>query len=435
LGALSQALDLVEGQPEGHALRTAEIGVRIARSIGLPDEDLADLYFASVLKDSGCSNNSVRIHQIFGGDDFLSKREVKFLDWTSNISSLMFAMRHTEVGGSLGEKLRRMASNLGPPKKVMNAVTEARCTRGAEISRMLNLRENVPFAILYLDEHWDGHGAPYGLKGAEIPLMARILCLAQTFDVFRMAYGSECAFEVIRARSGRWFDPDLVDTCISLKPEMQLAVVGPSQSKVFRGIPEIHAAAIDADVDRICGAFAMIIDAKSAFTAEHSSRVTEYCVELAHWFGYTPQNLTTLRRAALLHDLGKLAISSAILEKPSPLSDEEFDKVKQHPKLSDKILRQIPTFQTIAEIASSHHERLDGWGYWRGLEGQQLNLDARILTACDVFDALTARRPYRDALPVEKALSIMHEDEGTAFDSECLLVLNECFSDSLQIAA
>lgn len=142
-----------------------------------------------------------------------------------------------------------------------------------------------------------------------------------------------------------------------------------------------------------------------------------------------------MRRAGLLHDIGKLGVPTTILEKPGRLDEEEFARVREHPKYSDTILRPIPTFAAIAELASSHHERLDGKGYWRGLGAEQLSLDARILTAADVFDALTARRPYRDAMPVEDALSIMRKDEGTAFDPTCLSALSELYENRQDLAA
>ena len=176
LGALSQALDLVEGQPEGHALRTAKLALKLADLMGLSDQAKEDLYFAAVLKDSGCSNNAVRIQKMFGGDEFLAKRKVKLVDWTSNLESVKFAIAQTEAGNSIGAKLRRLAQNLGHPTKVMDEVTEARCTRGAMIAKMLGLNASVADAIQSLDEHWDGQGSPYKLKGDEIPLLARILC-------------------------------------------------------------------------------------------------------------------------------------------------------------------------------------------------------------------------------------------------------------------
>ena len=435
LGALSHALDMVEGQPEGHAVRTARICLRLGQEFGLEPDSLSTLYFAAVLKDSGCSNNAVRIAKMFGGDEHLSKKAVKLVDWTNPLESVKFALQYTEVGNTIGAKLRRLAANVGPPGKVMNEVTEARCTRGAEIARMLGFDAEVADAVKYLDEHWDGKGAPYGLKGYDIPLLAQILCLGQTFEVFQIAFGTHDAYEMLRDREGKWFNPELCSAMRKFEHDQDFW--SEQQDCDLADWADLLDAesAVEADIDSICEAFALIIDAKSSFTSEHSTRVTTYAVAMARALGFEKPRIKTLQRAGLLHDIGKLGIPTTILEKPGKLDDDEFARVRSHPRLSDVILRSIPTFEAIAELASSHHERLDGKGYWRGLEGDQLSFDARILTAADVFDALTAKRPYRDAMPATEALKIMSKDEGTAFDSRCLELLDYLYGHSIAQAA
>lgn len=435
LAALSRALDLVEGQPQGHATRTGFIALHLGEALGLDESSLEDLYFASLLKDSGCSNNSARIHKMFGGDEHLAKRAVKFVDWSSTTESLKFAWQQTESGRSLGAKLRRMASNLGPPAKVMNDVTMARCTRGATIAKMLEFNPEVAEAILYLDEHWDGKGAPYGKKGTDIPILSRILCFAQTFEVFLFAYGLDEARAMSLARRDKWFDPDIVNASqvFTERPEI-LEHLNDAESVYFK-LPQLVRAAASSDLDGICEAFAMIIDAKSSFTSEHSTRVMTYSVAVAEQFGFDHLQLTELRRAALLHDIGKLGVPTGILEKPGKLEQEEFERIKLHPQFGEEILGRIPGFEPMAKIASAHHERLDGKGYWRGLTEAELSLDVRIVTACDVFDALTARRPYRDAMPVAQALGIMNKDIGSAFDGTCVEALQGLYGDTEYVRA
>ncbi len=435
LAALSTALDLVEGQPEGHALRTAQISLKIGEALNLSVIEREDLYFAALLKDSGCSNNASRIHKIFGGDEHLSKYAVKFIDWTSSAESIKFAWHHTEAGRTLAAKLRRLAGNVGPPGKVMNEVTEARCTRGAEIAKMLSFRDPVAGAITYLDEHWDGRGAPFGLAGNDIPLLARILCLAQTYEVFLAAYGPDEADRVITARSGKWFDPEIVNAAEALSAdEVFIANIG-DEGFIAKQLPGQSEAAIDSDIDAICRAFAMIIDAKSSFTSEHSTRVMRYSVEVGEQLGLDLFRLTNLRRGALLHDIGKLGVPNGILEKPGKLDGAEFDRIKLHPKFGYYILRRIPGFEPLAEIASSHHERLDGKGYWQGKAADDLSFDVRIVSVCDVFDALSAKRPYRDAMPLEKVWEIMRRDLGTSFDPDCFEALVTLHDDPRRLAS
>jgi HD-GYP domain-containing protein (c-di-GMP phosphodiesterase class II) len=127
-----------------------------------------------------------------------------------------------------------------------------------------------------------------------------------------------------------------------------------------------------------------------------------------------------MRRAALVHDIGKLSVSNSILEKPAALNNEEWDVVKKHPYYSFEILRRIPGFEDLSEVTGAHHEKLDGSGYFRHLGADQLSLEMRILTVADIFDALAAKRPYRDALPLDKVFGIMQKDAPRAIDPQCL---------------
>ncbi|MBX3114084.1 MAG: HD domain-containing protein [Fimbriimonadaceae bacterium] len=435
LAALSLALDLVEGQPEGHSIRSCGIAQKIADQLGLSEQQHEDLYYAALLKDSGCSNNSVRIHKVFGGDEILVKRGVKFVDWSSPLESVKYGISVTEIGNTLGAKLRRVAANIGPPNKVMHEVTQARCTRGAAIAKKLGFSNEVASAIHGLDEHWDGKGSPFGVKGTEIPLLARILCIAQTMEVFVVAFGVNETYGMLRKRKGKWFDPELVSACESFENDTEFW--GNLLSLDHKSIEPkwLDSKALDADIDAICEAFAMIIDAKSAFTAEHSTRVAEYAVSLGRHMSLPAEELILLKRAGLMHDIGKLAVSSGILEKPGKLDDQEFAAIKSHPKHSFQILNRISSFEDIAQIASAHHERLDGRGYWQGLSGDQLSLHVRLMTVSDVFDALTANRPYRDAMPLDKVFAIMDSDIGSAFCPDCVRALHEVFGSSQTLAA
>ncbi len=423
LAALSHALDLVEGQPKGHAVRTCLLASRIAEEMALSDCDRDSLYFAALLKDSGCSSNSSRIHKIFGGDEMLVKQGVKTVDWSSPLESIKYAIGATERGNGVVSKLRRMLGNLGPPAKVMDEVTLARCTQGAAIARKLRFEEAVAQAVEHLDEHWDGRGSPRHLRGSEIPLLARILGLAQTLEVFFTTFGLTAAMDMLNRREGTWFDPETVHAARSLSDDhgfWELLRAHAEESVQHLPIGAASAKADETDIDQICVAFAMIVDAKSSFTAAHSSRVTEVAVELGMLFGFDQDRLRTLRRAALLHDIGKLGVPNSILEKPGRLDGDEYLRVQQHPRHSFEILKPIRAFHRVADIASAHHERLDGKGYWRGLTASELDLDMRILAVADVFDALSAERPYREALPLPEVFAIMDREAGTGLDASCV---------------
>ncbi len=322
LSSLSVALDLVEGQPQGHAVRTCLLAMRIGEQLGLSEHDRTRLYFASILKDAGCSNNAARVHKVFGGDEHLVKHDVKLVDWSDPVVSLKFALGHTEVGGSIGRKLRRMLGNLAPPAKIMDEVTMARCSRGAEIARSLGFDEDVASAVRDLDEHWDGGGSPRHKRGEEIPMLARLVGLAQTLEVFAAALGRDAALDMVRDRSGRWFDPETCEAVLSLKddPIWKRHAAFLEEGTSLLPVPEAAQQASPADIDRVCQAFAQIVDAKSAHTGEHSSRVTDYAVTLGADFGLDRSRLLELKRAALLHDIGKLGVPNGILDKPGRLT-------------------------------------------------------------------------------------------------------------------
>ena len=283
--------------------------------------------------------------------------------------------------------------------------------------------EWVAAGIHSLDEHWNGKGYPDGLRGNEIPLFSRIMLLSQTLEVFLVHRGPDASIGVARHRSGRWFDPDLVNAAESLAKTGALWQDLDSErllNDVIAMEPEERRLTADeGTLDKICFAFAEVIDAKSPFTYRHSNGVADAAVQIARQLNLNETDVTFIRRASLLHDLGKLGVSNSILEKPAKLTADEFAVVKKHPYYSYEILRRIRGFEELSVVAGAHHERLDGTGYFQNWSGDQLSLQARIIAVADVFDALVAKRPYRDAMPVEKALAIIKKDTPHALDVRC----------------
>lgn len=426
LSALSCALDLVEGQPTGHAARTCLIAMELGKIMGLDRHDMQSLYYAAILKDSGCSNNSARIHKIFGGDELLTKRNVKFIDWSRAVDCLKFGASNTLPNGSAIARFRMMLNNLGPPSKVMNEVTAARCHRGASIASSLGLGRTAAEAIRALDEHWDGKGAPSGLQGDAIPILARVLSLAQTLEVFAWSFGPHQALDVLKKRRGRWFDPEVFTAAIAIESDVafwaRVHASGHADAAASEPYPDDQPLK-PTEMDTICETFASIVDAKSPYTKGHSDRVAEIAVGIGSCLGLSKDSLADIERAGHLHDLGKLAVPNCILDKPARLTDAEFGRVKEHPRRSYEILSPLPGFERIADIAATHHERLDGRGYWRGLRGEDLSMESRVVTVADVFEALTAERPYRKAMESDAALGILWSEAEAAFDPVCIEAL------------
>ncbi|GAC1514362.1 MAG: 3'3'-cGAMP-specific phosphodiesterase [Terriglobales bacterium] len=429
VSALSVALDLTEGQPIGHAVRSTILGMRIAKDLKLPAQDCSDLYYALLLKDAGCSANSARMYQILESDEIQAKREIKFEDWTKpSLSGLRYLLRNTLAGAPLTRRLVKVIE-LGVQQKRNNAaLIGARCERGAEIAHKLGLSEATAEAIRSLDEHWNGGGYPEHRKGAEISMLARIINVSQTLEVFATTYGSNEAVDAVCHRSGTWFDPEIVRVVRGFRHDTELWQQIKSnevREHVMQMEPGAAIPASSEGIDSICNAFAEVIDAKSPYTFNHSLGVTEAAVAIATGLGLAPNTITLVRRASLLHDIGKLSVSNSILEKPGKLTDSEWKIVKMHPIYTREILKQISGFENLAFIAAAHHERLDGTGYPNGLSLEQLPLTARIICVADVFQALSEKRPYRDSLPTEVVFSMMERDLPKRLDSECFAELRK----------
>ena len=421
--ALSTALDLTEGQPENHAVRSCHIALRIAEIVGLSAEDRAALYYAVLLKDLGCSSNAAKLCYLFGADDRTVKGDLKTVNWSRLTSKFRFALGHIAPGESPMQKVLKLVAMARQGEAGEKKLVEIRCERGAEIARMVGLPEAAAQAIRHLDEHWDGSGHPVGVKGHEIPLLARIAGLAQTVEVFTTAHGPAAARNMATARRGTWFDPALVDAfqSISRCDPVWKDAYGLDPRGALRSLapPEAFADTIgdgaDAQLDRVCLGFARVVDAKSPWTCKHSERVAELARGVTRELGGDLDAQRDLHRAGLLHDLGKLGVSNLILDKPGKPTDSEFDEIRKHPDYSEQILRRVTGFERFADVASAHHERLDGRGYHRRLPGTVLSPAARILSVADVYEALTADRPYRSGFPRDKAMEIMRRDVGTAF--------------------
>ncbi len=433
LSALSFALNIVEGQPEGHIVRSGYIGMAIGERIGLDEEQRSALFYALLLKDAGCSSNASRMSTLFEANDFEVKRKVKTVNWTSLPHALLYAARAVNPRGSLWKKTRRSLIFGAQGQKASRQLIQIRCERGAEITRQIGFPEDTAQAVRNLDEHWDGAGHPDGLKGQDIPLLARICDLAQTAEVFYSKHGPDRAEAVIKARRNTWFDPNLVDVFLdevrkdnvweqldSSDVTRSLSSMGP-EDRTLLATPE--------RLDLVARAFSQIIDAKSPFTYEHSEGVANVAVAMSRRMGIEGEELRDQMRAGLLHDIGKLGVSSRILDKPGALTGEEFDKVKEHPELSRDILCRVAPFRNIVERCANHHEKLDGSGYPRGLTTEDLDLPTRILTVADIFDALTQDRPYRPGMPLEKALTILDKESEDKLCPESVATLKSLISE------
>jgi len=428
IGALSYALDITEGQPPGHCVRCCWIGMHIGRAAGLPQDQLWELYYTLLLKDLGCSSNAARICELYLTDDLGFKRDFKTVG-DSLPQVLAFVLTHTGLKAGLAERFRSVMTILKDGPSIAQDLIATRCQRGAEIARLLRFPDGVAEGIYSLDEHFNGQGKPARLAGEAIPVYARIALLAQVIDVFHTASGRAAALQEAGKRAGSWFDPRLVAAFgeVARDDGFWTTLAAPDiDAAVFALEPPGREVALDDDyLDDIAAAFGQVVDAKSPYTSGHSARVALYTDMIGEALGLPARRRRWLKRGALLHDVGKLGVSNSVLDKAGSLDRDEWQAVRRHAEYTETILGRIGAFAELAAIAGSHHERLDGAGYPRGLRGEDIRLETRIITTADIFDAITAARPYRGAIPIPQALEMMEKTVGTALDPACFDALKQ----------
>ena len=428
LGAFSHALDMTEGQPEGHCVRACWVGMHIGAEIGLSEKELWELYYTVLLKDLGCSSNAARICQLYLADDISFKRDFATVD-PSLIAAIGFVVSHTGLKAGLVERFRALSNIFTRSNEIVRELTQTRCQRGADIARKLRFSETVAEGIANLDEFWDGKGHPAGVSGRTIPVYSRIALLSQVVDVFFKSAGMQAALDEARKRSGSWFDPSLVAAfeSVARQPAFWEGLASPDIRTRLCALepPQLRIPVDESYLDDIAAAFGQVVDAKSPYTSGHSTRVGLYSDLIATQMGLDPARRRWLSRGALLHDVGKLGVSNTILDKPGKLEGEEWVEMQRHAAHTHTILSRITAFSELAAVSAAHHERLDGKGYPLGLKDTQITLETRIISVADFFDALTADRPYRSAMPLEKALSIMSGQVGPAIDGAVFEALTQ----------
>lgn len=412
LAAMSRALDITEGRMEGHTVRTCIIGMRIAEELNLSPFDKVALYGALLLKDSG-AGGIIRLDEVVASE---APEQKALMDLSSLPHKTRIALQTATLAGRDAIKdrfsllLRRKSRDFS-----LLPVMQSRGERGERMALRMGFSTATADAIRCIDEHWDGTG-PEGKVEHEIPLFSRIILLAQTVDAFVTQRGVPLAMRMTRERSGQWFDPNLVRIVRSWREEVdwwQSLLSPDSTAAALAAEPQQHTRFVDdKGLDEVAKAFAEIIDSKSPFTYQHSTNVAKYARATAFELSFEKKEVRVLNRAALLHDVGKLGVPTDILNKNGPLTPEERAHMQRHPLYTWEILKNVSAFAGFARTAALHHEKLDGSGYPWGVPGSELDIPARILCVADMYEALTANRPYRAGLTREAALKIIHSESG-----------------------
>ncbi|MGC8560344.1 MAG: HD-GYP domain-containing protein [Phycisphaerae bacterium] len=432
MAALSAAMDMTEGLPAGHSRRATWVAMRIADIVHLPETQRPELFYAVLLKDIGCSSNASRLFNLYEMDDTALKADFRRVDTDRWLQLFKFILTHTRPDAPLKTRLVR-AIHIGIHGAALaREVVEDRCHRGREILNKMGFPAAICDAVGSLDEHWDGHGLPQKLSGKNIPLLSRLALLGQVVDVFHSAGGPVLATQEICRRSGTWFDPNLVRAFLSASSEGDFWISLENGTAVddIRRFDESNAGAIhDTEIDRLVSGFAEVIDAKSPWTAGHSQRVADVADVMAVTLHLPANQRLWIRRASLLHDIGKLGLGNDILENQHQLSQVDRRRYQEHVILGLNILSGIQGFAPMLPLVEAHHEHYDGTGFPFGLTADQIPLGAQILAVADQFDWLL--RGPEAVSNTQHALSQLSQQRGHAFAPACIDALAHAIINGL----
>jgi HD-GYP domain-containing protein (c-di-GMP phosphodiesterase class II) len=397
LAALSLGSDLGMGLPMEHVLRQCLISMRLADRVGLDGHDRAVVYYTALLAWVGCHVDAYEQAKWFG-DDLALKADYRDIDFANPLAAGRFMLTHFGAGLPLGDraKLGVELLSMGVPRR--RAALERHCYAAHELAGRLGLGEPVRRSVVQTFERWDGKGVPAGAKGEEILTTARIVNLADVVEVFHRIGGTEAAITVARGRSGTQFDPAIVDLFCPAAADVfaELDAVT-TWGAVIADEPGLTAWLTYAEFDTALEAIADFVDLKSPYTIGHSRGVADLAAAAATECGLPADEVELVRRAGLVHDLGRLGISNGIWDKPGQLTAAESERIRLHPYLTERILALSADLAPLGALAVEHHERLDGSGYPRGLTGNALTLPSRILAVADAYRTRVEPRPHRPA--------------------------------------
>jgi HD-GYP domain-containing protein (c-di-GMP phosphodiesterase class II) len=398
--------DLASGLPFEKGLRTCAIACAFGVAVGLDEAEQTALFQASLLRAVGCTSHASENAALFG-DDTAFQAALKPMDPGDPV---VFGAQLAGFGGWAGP-----AAQPGLARRfvAMAPLEGPRATQaGCEVSRALGPRLGlVPAAVRALDdvfERWDGLGIPHGRSGDELSVIGRIVHVAEQAVFAHAAGGRAAAVAEVRRRAGGHLDPGLAARFVADADGLLAVLDAPDLlTAVVAAEPGPGRVVFPDELGRLCRALSVVVDLKGRFLLGHSAHVADTADAAAAQAGVGEPDRASLYAAALLHDLGRVGVSSAVWDRPGVLGAADWERVRLHGYWTDRILRRCPSLGAIATIAAAHHERSDGSGYHRGVRSADLPFPARLLAAADVFAALTEDRPHRGSLPADEAASML----------------------------
>jgi HD-GYP domain-containing protein (c-di-GMP phosphodiesterase class II) len=407
LAALSLTTDLAMGQPPEKAIRACVLATELARHLRLPEPEVADVYWTTLLKHLGCTATSHEEVFLFGPDD-MGMRPVAERTDVARPAEMLELVRLAGRGEGVG-RLRYLARSVVGGKGASASIMRAVCEVASHMAERLGMTEGVRRALHESLERWDGKGEPAQLRGDDIASPSRIAEPATQAVIFHRLGGVEAASAMVARRAGGWFDPAVTEAFGAVGPRtLERLDAEDPWTAVLEAEPEPVRRIAPDRIDRLAEAFADLVDLKSSFTLGHSSEVADLAATAAEKLGLPDPG--RVRRAALLHDLGRTGVGTGIWEKPGPLTTSEWEQVRLHPYHTERILARSAALAPLSRWAGMHHERQDGSGYHHGATTAEVPIEARIIAAADVFQAVTQARPHRPARSADEAASIVRSE-------------------------
>ena len=424
MAALSIATDLGMGQPLETALRSCVVAMRLGEALNLDGETLRDVYYQALLRYIGCNADTHTLAAIFG-DELALRRDFAAVDPGQPPEVLNLATHYLRQANA-GEPPDRMAALVARAlltlPQLMHESFAGHCEVAQRLAGRLGLAESLIVCLGQLYERWDGKGQPLGLKGEEVAPPVLLVTLAQDAVVWARIGGPDAAVATVRKRSGGAYHPWMAERFCAEAPTI---LAGLDEEPTWESVLALEPGGRDCltheEFDRSCEALADFADIKSPYTLGHSPGVAALAAGAGRRCGLIEADVTALRRAGLLHDIGRVGVSVGIWGKEGTLSEREWEQVRLHVYYTDRVLARPEALGRLGALASQHHERMDGSGYHRAISGQVLSPAARTLAAADAYHAMTEPRPHRLALsPEEAAEELRREVRAGRLDGDAV---------------
>ena len=412
VAALSLGIDLGFGQPMEHVLRQCMIALRLAECVGLGEEERSIVYYTALLVNVGCHSDAHEQAKWFGDD--IAMKSGKYDYELGSMSGVLAMLRMIGSGNPPLHRFRVGVEFAVSGRHDLDGMIAQHAALARRLAEELGLSIGVQEAVGATYEQWDGKGWPGDLTGDEIPMASRLAQIGEFVEVAHRIGGTGAAVALAEKRAGSQFDPALAAAlCGNAGMILEDLDAGQTWDAVIGAEPALGVLLSEAEFDRALLAIADFVDLKSPYTLGHARAVSILAAEAGTKLGLSGEEVHILRQAGLANGLGRLGVSNAIWDKRGPLGAGEWERVRMHPYLTERMLHQSTALAPLGAIAVQHRERLDGSGYPRGLSGGAISIPARVLGAADAYQSMCEPRPHREALPPEIAAKELRSEVKT----------------------